>query len=249
MTRDDFAGLHDPTAPLVLYNVWDAGSAMAVAEAGARALATGSLSVAGAQGYEDGEELPFECLLRTTAQIARRVDLPLTVDVETGYGDTAADVEDNARAVREAGAVGCNLEDRIIATSALRDTAEQCERIAAARAAGLFVNARTDLFLGPLMAGEDPNRTELVDPAIDRAAAYRDAGADGFFVPGLSDPALLERLCKAVALPVNTMQLDGMGSAAELGRLGVARISYGPAPWRAAMAGVTRTAEELYAAA
>ncbi|WP_379546061.1 isocitrate lyase/phosphoenolpyruvate mutase family protein [Qipengyuania sp. DSG2-2] len=235
MTRDDFAAHHRAAEPLVLFNIWDAGSARAVAEAGAKAIATGSLSLAGAQGFDDGEQMPFDALLTTVRQIAGAIDLPLTVDIETGYASDLEGLVQNAVQLRDAGAIGCNLEDRVIGTEELREVSEQCDRIRAVSDAGLFVNARTDLFLGPLMAGQDPNREELVEEAIERAAHYKDAGAGGLFVPGLSDPDLIRSLCDAVDLPVNIMRLDGMASNAALGALGVARISHGPGPWRAAM--------------
>ena len=235
MTVEDFAALHDSADPLILFNVWDAGSARAVAETGARAIATGSLSMAGAQGVDDGENLPFDGLLQTVQQIAGAIDLPLTVDFETGYAGDVSTLARNAGALRESGAVGCNIEDRLIDQPGLRDVDEQCERIETVAAEGLFVNARTDIFLGPLMAGDDPNRPELLEAAIERAHRYRDAGAGCFFVPGLGDPALLGELCERTEIPVNAMRLDGMIANGRLGRLGVSRISYGPAPWREAM--------------
>lgn len=248
MTKTDFQALHDASDPLILFNIWDAGSAVAVAGTGAKAVATGSLSLAGSQGFDDGEAIPFDALLRTVRQIASAIALPLTVDIETGYGDGTPALSANAKALAEAGAVGCNLEDRLHGTDGLRGAEEQAERIAAAVDAGLFVNARTDLFLGPLMAGEDPNRDDLVKAAIERAAVYRGAGAGCLFVPGLSDPALIEALCDNVDMPVNVMRLDGMPGNAELGGLGVARISYGPAPWRSAMEHTAAAARAALAA-
>ena len=247
MTIEEFAALHTSADPLVLFNIWDAGSATVVARAGAKAIATGSLSLAGSQGFEDGEALPFDALLATVRQITRSCGLPLSVDVETGYSESACGVRDNINALREAGAIGCNLEDRLIAGKGLRDKRDQFERIEAAASAGMFVNARTDLFLEPLMAGENPNRPELVDAATERAAAYADAGAGCFFVPGLSSPELIERICREVSLPINVMRLDGMPSNRDLADLGVARISYGPAPWRDAMAQVQDAAREAFA--
>lgn len=246
MTKNDFAGLHRSGDPLVLFNVWDAGSAIAVAEAGAKAIATGSHSLAGSQGYDDGEHIPFTRLVETARQIADAVDLPVTVDIEAGYATNLTDLAHNADALTHAGVIGCNLEDRLIRAGGLRAIEEQAERIAAVDREGLFVNARTDTFLGPMMAGEDPNQIELVHAAVERAAAYRAAGAGSFFIPGLSDPDMIAQVCDAVALPVNVMRLPEMVSNAELTRLGVARISYGGAPWRAAMAGVTEAARAVF---
>ncbi|MEL6528893.1 MAG: isocitrate lyase/phosphoenolpyruvate mutase family protein [Pseudomonadota bacterium] len=246
MTVEIFAALHRASDPLILFNVWDAGSARAVADAGAKAIATGSLSLAGAQGYDDGERIPFAQLHQTARQIAESVGLPITVDIEAGFASDCETLGRNAAALREIEVIGCNLEDRLIQTSFLRPAEEQAERIAAVAEAGLFVNARTDLFLGPLMAGEDPNRAELVEAAIERAAVYRSAGAGCFFIPGLSNPEMIAEICQAVDLSVNVMRLPGMVSNAELAQLGVARISYGPGPWREAMASVTEAAKAAF---
>ena len=246
MSRDHFAALHQPGTPLVLFNIWDAGSATAVAKAGAKAIATGSASLAGAQGFDDGEALPFETLLATAKQIAATVDLPLTVDFESGFADDLDALGSNARLLSGTGAVGCNLEDRLIGEGGLRDADDQAQRIATVSASGLFVNARTDIFLEALGAGEDANRPELVDAAIARADVYADAGAGCFFAPGLSDPALIAQLVKAAQLPVNIMRLPAMVSNAELAGLGIARISYGPGPWRDAMAAVESAAAEAF---
>ena len=245
MTKDEFAALHTPSGPLVLFNIWDAASAAAVARAGAKAIATGSAGLAGAQGYDDGEAIPFDVLVATAEQIALTTKgLPLSVDIESGFADTIGQLSANAAALMNIGVVGCNLEDRLIEAGGLRVTSEQAERISAVNAAGLFVNARTDIFLGQLMAGENPNRADLVDQAIERALAYGEAGAGCLFVPGLSDPDLIGAICEAAGIPVNAMRLPGMVSNAELAKLGVARISYGPGPWRDAMAGVEAAARE-----
>lgn len=243
MTKDQFAALHNSVDPLILFNIWDAGSARAVASTKAKAVATGSFSLAAAQGFADGEQLPFAALLETARSISRAVDLPLSVDFEAGYGEPLATLADNARALADAGAIGCNLEDRGTAGAGLRDADEQAERIAAADAAGLFVNARTDVFLGPMMAAENPNRPELLEQAIARAAIYHRAGAGCFFAPGLSDPALIAALSRAVPLPINIMRLDGMIPNREFGAIGVSRISYGPAPWRQAMDDLAKRAQ------
>ncbi|MEO1487922.1 MAG: isocitrate lyase/phosphoenolpyruvate mutase family protein [Pseudomonadota bacterium] len=244
MTRDDFAALHTKDAPLVLFNIWDAGSAQAVAKAGAKVIATGSASLAGALGYEDGEAIGIDELLTMVRRISASIPLPLSVDFETGFASDLHGLSANAAALYEAGAIGCNLEDRLLDGSGLRAVEEQAARIKTVAAAGLFVNARTDTFLAELMAGKDPNRTELIDEALERAHAYCETGAGSFFVPGLSDPALILQVCEASPIPVNVMRLPGMVSNGELANLGVARISYGPGPWRAAMASVESEARE-----
>ncbi|MEL7197601.1 MAG: isocitrate lyase/phosphoenolpyruvate mutase family protein [Pseudomonadota bacterium] len=242
MTTQDFAALHTASDPLVLYNIWDAGSALAVERCGAKAIATGSLSLAGAQGFADGQQLPFEALLTTVHQIAAAIDLPLTVDFEAGFAEDKETLQSNGKALRNAGAIGCNFEDQLIGSTGLRDAAEQAERIALLVSTGLFVNARTDTFLEVLMAGGDPNQSDLVDAAIARGEAYAKAGAGCFFVPGLSDPNTIAQICKTIPIPVNVMRLPGMASNQELAALGVSRISHGPGPWRDAMASVEKAA-------
>ncbi len=244
--KSEFAQLHRGDAPLVLYNIWDAGSARAVAKAGAAAIATGSQSLAGAQGFADGEEIPFEQLLVTVRQIAAAIDLPLTVDFEAGFAGDADMLANNALALAGTGAVGCNFEDQLIGGEGLRDVQEQAERIAILDQAGLFVNARTDTFLDPLKAGEDPNRADLVKAAIARGLAYKEAGAGCFFIPGLSNPDMIAQICRALAMPINVMRLPGMVSNTQLGALGVARISYGPGPWRDEMARIEAEAQAAF---
>lgn len=244
MTRiEQFAALHVAGDPLILFNIWDAGSAVAVARAGAKAVATGSASVAGANGLEDGETVPLDLVLANAARIAAAVDLPVTIDFESGYGVTAAEVGQSVAALAQTGAVGLNLEDQRIGGGGLYPVDEQCARIAAAAATGLWVNARTDLFI---QAEPQSRNRALLDTALERAAAYADAGARSFFVPLLLDPELIGTLCSACPLPVNIMAMPGCPSAAELSRLGVARISHGPGPWRAAMGYVEEQARTTF---
>ncbi len=242
MNIQEFAALHKAADPLVLYNIWDAGSARAVQRSGAKAIATGSLSLAGAQGFADGQQLPFEALLVTVRQIFAVIDLPLTVDFEAGFAHDIKTLKANAASLRAEGTIGCNFEDRLIGAEGLRNISEQAERIGVLAEAGLFVNARTDTFLEVLMAGGDPNQTPLVDSAIARAEAYAKAGAGCFFIPGLSDPDMIAKICDAIPIPTNVMRLSEMVSNKELARLGVSRISYGPGPWSDAMARVEELA-------
>lgn len=201
----DFTQLHVPGQPLVLYNIWDAGGAKAVAKAGAKAIATGSWSVAAAQGYGDGQKIPLDLLLQIVARITETVELPVTIDFEGCYAEAPESVAANVSRVIEAGAIGINFEDQIVGGEGLHPMEAQCGRIAAARrAAGtaevpLFINARTDLFL---KEKDDSKHEGLMAEAKERAAAYAEAGASGFFVPGLTDPALIRNVCEAVSLPV-----------------------------------------------
>lgn len=227
--------LHVKGDPLVLYNIWDAGSAKAVAAAGAPAVATGSWSVAAAQGYPDGEAIPLDLVTRIAERIVASVAVPVTVDFEGGYAVEPERLTETAAALIATGVAGVNFEDQAVGGEGLHDVAVQAARIGALRAAAdaadvpLYVNARTDLFL---KEQDRARHTGLVDAAIERAAAYAEAGASGFFVPGLVDAEAIARLAKAVALPLNVMVLPGLPERAALAAAGVARISHGPGPYR-----------------
>ena len=228
---DDFARLHVAGDPLVLFNAWDAGSATAVANSGARAIATGSASVSMANGFGDGQEVPLAFALENAARIARAVDLPVTVDFEGGYAEDAEGLTANARRLAESGAIGCNFEDQIVGTDRLYEVTNQVERIGALRAGvgeRFFLNLRTDLFL---KAPAEAHDRALADQAIARGKAYAEAGADGFFIPGLADLSLVETICKAVSLPVNAMHLPNGPSRADWAGAGIARVSHGPFPF------------------
>ncbi len=241
-----FAALHRPGDPVILYNIWDAGSAQAVAAAGAKAIATGSASVAAANGFGDGEGLPIELALANAARIAASVDLPVTVDFEGGYALAPEEVAANVSRLAESGAIGCNFEDQVVGGAGLHAISDQVARIRAIReavGAGFFLNARTDIFL---QAAPDTHDDNKVDAAIERAEAYADAGASGVFVPGLVNLALLERVCAASPVPVNFMALPGGPSAADVAGVGVARISHGPFPHMAAIKALTEAAAAIY---
>lgn len=244
-----FRALHQPGRPLILFNIWDVGSAKAVAAAGALALATGSWSVAAANGFADGEKMPLEFALANLRRITAATPLPVTVDLESGYGDSAQAVGRTVAAAIDAGAIGCNLEDSLPADGSLRDAREQAERYRQARAAAqacgveLFLNARTDVFFQRPAAQHDES---MVVQAVERAKIYADAGADGLFVPGLIDESLLQALVAAVALPINVMVGEGTPPFARLAELGVARISHGPGPYLGAMRALQQAAAALH---
>jgi len=230
-----FAALHVPGNPLVLYNVWDAGSAQAVARAGAKAIATGSASVAEANGFTDGEEVPMDFAIANAKRIVSAVDLPVTVDFEGGYASDPASVERNVASLVATGAIGCNFEDQKVGTDELYPISDQAQRISAVRkAAGgnFFINARTDFFLKAPM---ETHNLAMVEHALERARAYADAGANGFFVPLLGDLGLLEQMCLSSPLPINFMTYPSCPSDRELAEVGVARISHGPFPHRTLM--------------
>lgn len=245
MTKTDtFRALHVKGDPLILFNIWDAGSARAVEEAGAKAIATGSYGVAEALGFHDGEALPFDLVLDNARRIVATCDLPVSVDLEAGYGASSDGVAKSAAQVAQAGAVGINMEDRHAGTEAPMPVGEAAERIAAAAASGLFVNARTDVYRGRKPEEIGP---ALVDQVLARAHAYAEAGASGLFVPFLGDHPSIAAICDGSPLPVNVLWGPGRGSHAQLAALGVARISYGHGPWAAAMGWLTDQARAVFA--
>lgn len=230
-----FRALHLAGRPLVLFNIWDVGSAKAVAAAGARALATGSWSVASANGFADGEHVPLDFAIDNLARIARATDLPVTIDLESGYGETAAEVARSVARAIEAGAIGCNLEDSFPHDGSLRDVGDQAERIAEARkvaSKAFFINARTDVFFQKPAEAHDE---AMVRAALERGKEFAKAGADGLFAPGLVDEALIGELALSSPLPLNIMVEANTPSRARLAGLGVARVSHGPRPYLAMM--------------
>ena len=239
-----FKALHVPGDPLVLFNIWDAGSAKAVAGAGAKAIATGSFGVAESQGFADGEGFPLERALDVVSSVIRAVDLPVTFDMESGYGANADAVAKSAALAFATGAAGVNMEDRMPGETALLPVSEASERIAAAAASGLFVNARCDVYRG--LKAEDYGQ-HLIDAVLERAEAYAAAGAGGLFVPFLGDHPTIKAICAASPLPVNILWGQGRGTKAELAALGVARISYGHGPWAAAMTWLGQQAGAVFA--
>jgi 2-methylisocitrate lyase-like PEP mutase family enzyme len=239
-----FGDLHVPGNPLILYNIWDAGSAKAVADAGAKAIATGSWGVACAHGYKDGETFPVELVLANLTQILRLTDLPATLDFESGYGAGPAEVETSVARAVDAGAAGINIEDKDPVTRQLFSTADAAARIKAAAESGLWINARADLFI---VTPKEQHDAALVDEVVERAKAYADAGANSLFVPYMYDGALIGRLCERSPLPVNILVGDGIPGIKALAELGVARISHGHGPWAKAMDDLTASARDAMA--
>jgi 2-methylisocitrate lyase-like PEP mutase family enzyme len=200
MNRTDkaarFAELHVKGAPLLLYNAWDAGSAKSVLDAGAKAIATSSWSVAEAQGYRDGEAIPIKLAEQIIARITATIDAPITVDFEGGYSEDDRELAENISRLLDLGVIGINFEDRVVKGSGLYEIDRQAHRVAAIRNAAqqkgiaLFINARTDVFFV-----EDRDPAQSVGAALQRGMAYAAAGASGFFIPGLRDEALIGRIC------------------------------------------------------
>ena len=252
MTMQDkaaaFRALHVAGSPLILFNAWDAGSAKAVAKAGAAAIATGSWSIAAANGLPDGEKVDRSLHLRTIASIAGAVDLPVTGDLESGFSAQPEGVGETVSLAIDQGAIGCNLEDSYPADGSLRPVEEAAERFRSARSAadaalpGFFINARTDVFF---QKPAEEHSLAMVEEAIERGRAYADAGADGLFVPFVTDIGLIRELASRSPLPLNVMRMSTTPSIAELADAGVARISHGPYPYVLAMDALERAAREI----
>jgi 2-methylisocitrate lyase-like PEP mutase family enzyme len=246
-TFENFAKLHVPGEPLVLFNVWDAGSAAAVAKSGAQAIATGSASVSMANGYGDGEEVPLDVALTNAARVVKAAGLPVTIDFEGGYATDLSGLTANGERLAETGAIGCNFEDQVVGTDRLYDIADQVERIGALRmgvGSDFFLNLRTDLFL---KAPANAHDAALADQAIARGTAYAGAGANGFFIPGLANLSLVEKICRAVDLPVNAMNLPAGPTRAQWASAGIARVSHGPFPFMAMQGWLTGEAKAALA--
>jgi 2-methylisocitrate lyase-like PEP mutase family enzyme len=230
---ETFAALHVPGDPVVLYNIWDVGSALAVIAAGAKALATGSHPVADANGWPDGQQVPIDFALANAKRIADAVELPLTVDFEGAYSTDPEQGGAKVARLAATGAVGCNFEDQVIGGEGVHPLDLQARRIAAIRKAvgdQFFINARTDLFLKTQTYDD-----ALVGEVIERGKAFADAGASGFFVPRLADPKQIERVVRDVPLPLNVIAFPGAPETSVWANAGVARISHGPFPHRALM--------------
>jgi len=239
---ETFAALHVPGDPVILYNIWDVGSALAVVGAGAKALATGSHPVADANGWPDGQKVPMEFAFANAKRIVEAVDVPLTVDFESAYSDDPEEGGANVARLKETGAVGCNFEDQVIGGEGLHPLDLQVKRIAAIRRAvgsDFYINARTDLFLKTQTYDD-----ALIDEVVRRGKAFADAGASGFFVPRMADSRHIERVVGEVPLPLNLIAFPGAPPKQEWADAGVARISHGPFPHRALMAKLEEMARE-----
>ena len=242
-----FRALHRGQRILLLPNAWDVSSARVIEEAGFGAIATTSAGIAFTLGYPDGQRISRNEMLQAVSRIAAALKVPVTADVEAGYGDRPEDAAETALAVIESGAVGMNLEDASgDANHPLVDVLLQLEKIVAvqqaAQTAGvpIVLNARTDVYL--LQVGPAEKR---YDQAVRRLAAFRDAGADCAFLPGLRDAATIGRMVKDLDFPLNILAGPGSPSVSELQKLGVARVSLGSSPMRATLGLLGRMAEEL----
>lgn len=233
-----FHALHEDL--IVLPNCWDAASAAVIEHAGAKALATSSAAVAWSLGAQDGNVLDRGLMLEHLRRICTVANVPVSCDVEGGFGDSAADLAETTRLVIEAGAVGVNLEDAL--AGALRPVDEAADRVRVVREAAetagvdLFINGRTDSYL---------LGTADFDDTVARAAAYLEAGASGIFVPGVTDVDVVSRLTAAIDAPVNILVGPGAPSVRELRDAGARRISAGSSLAGAIFGHIDRASREL----
>jgi 2-methylisocitrate lyase-like PEP mutase family enzyme len=240
-----FRELHHTGRILVLPNAWDAASARVFEQAGFPAIGTTSAGVAWSLGHPDGQRVARQDALAAIRRIVRSVGVPVTADVERGLGTTPAELTETARELIDAGAVGVNLEDGRDG-GRLTPADVHVERIRAFRGVAdeagvpLFINARTDVYFLP---SDDP-RAQVAE-VLRRAALFVAAGADGLFVPGITEPEHMAEIARAVSVPVNVYAFAGVPSARELEALGVARVSVGCGPMQATLGLTRRIAEEL----
>ncbi len=243
-----FRTMHTSGDLLVLPNAWDAGSARIFEQAGFHAIGTTSAGIAYALGYADGEQMRREMMLDAVRRITRAVAVPVTADCEAGYAVTREALAETVQAAIGAGAVGMNIEGsqpsdgQLIAVDRMVEKIQTIRRVAEAAGLALVINARTDVYLHAI--GAPASR---FDHAVSRANAYREAGADCLYVPGVTDAEIIGRLVHMINGPVNIMVNPGCPSTAELTRLGVARVSLGAGPMRATLSLVRRIATELAA--
>ncbi len=242
-----FNELHRTTDPFVIGSVWDPASAVVFERAGFAALGTSSAGVAYSQGFPDGQVIPLDAMIEAIGRIVDSVRIPVSADMEAGFGTTPEAIAAACLRAIEAGAVGVNIEDAPAGGSgSLVDVDYQCEAIRRIRqaaqsiGAGLFINARTDAFW--LRLWDEPER---IAQSIARARAYLEAGADGIFIPGALDPITVRTLTSAIDAPVNILAMPGCPDIGHLRELGVRRLSQGSGPARAALGLSRRIALEL----
>jgi 2-methylisocitrate lyase-like PEP mutase family enzyme len=245
--ENQFHQLHHNNELLVLPNIWNPLGAMLLEETGYKAIATASASVAYANGYQDGEKIPFDELILILQNIAKSVKIPVTADVESGYTQSNSVLKENIKKLVDTGIAGINFEDSHHEELKLFTKEEQSEKInlirktASEKGSHLFINARTDVFLKQ----NHLSKEEKLAEAIERGNAYRDAGADGFYPIFLKEKENIKTVIEEVQLPVNILMLPGIPDFNELKKIGVARISLGPGFLKFAVNSMKNIAEKL----
>jgi 2-methylisocitrate lyase-like PEP mutase family enzyme len=239
--------LHHTGKILILPNIWDPLGALLLQDLGYPAVATASASVAYSNGFNDGEHIPFDDVLKILRQIATSVAIPVTADIESGYSDSAGKLKDNTLRLLDTGIVGINVEDTDKKTGRLYQIDEQYERLrviqksAQDRDVPLFINARTDV----LLRGNFPSAEAAYEEIVRRGRAYKDAGAGCFYPITLSDPADIGRVVAAVDMPVNLLAMPGLPDIESLEKMGVARLSLGPGFLKTALSAMKNAAQRL----
>ena len=237
-----FRALHAGPKLLILPNAWDAGSARVIESAGAKAIATSSAAVAWARGYPDGQLLPFESLLATLDEIVRIVRIPVSADIESGYAPTVTEIDDRIACVVDTGAVGVNIEDGTEPPDLLCAKIERAKAVAARAGVDLWINARVDVYIRKQASGE-----AAFEETVQRAALYREAGADSIFVPALVDGGTIAHMIPRIALPFNALAWPGLPDAAWLESFGVRRLSAGAGLGKASLDRTFRLANAFLA--
>ncbi|OMF57010.1 dihydrouridine synthase [Paenibacillus sp. FSL R5-0490] len=247
LKANTFHRLHQQSSTFVLPNAWDVISAKMFEECGFKAIGTTSAGIAASLGYLDGQSIPLNKMVETIENIAKSVNVPVSADIEAGYGVTVEEVLETVKAVAAAGAIGINLEDGTgDPDSPIFDISSQEEKIAAIKELSessnmrLFINARTDLFW--LNAGDSSTRLR---EAVKRAKAYQDAGADCIFIPGLTDRKYIKKIREEVSCPINLLVDPEMHSISELSEIGIERLSCGSVPFRATLTYLRSIGEEI----
>ena len=226
--------------PLILPNIWDVAGARLLESLGAKAVATTSGGVAWSLGYQDGGDMPVMLQARLAGEIVQAVEIPVTMDFEAGYSDKPSAVAENLKPLIDAGIAGINIEDGTDEVALLAKKIEAIKRLTSSLGVDLFINARTDVYLQDLVADK-----KKVQETLDRAAAYQAAGADGLFVPGLTDTADIAQITERITLPVNLMASPDLPKATDLAKLDVRRLSAGTALAQIAYKQVARLAENF----
>ncbi|WP_408009955.1 isocitrate lyase/phosphoenolpyruvate mutase family protein [Pseudalkalibacillus sp. A8] len=244
---EDFRKLHQLSSTFVLPNAWDAMSAKMFEEGGFRAIGTTSAGIAASLGYQDGQQIPFDQMLTVLDRIVQAVNVPVSADIEAGYGKTVEEIVKNVQRIIETGVVGINIEDGTGDPDApVEEISSQVEKITAikelssATEPGLFINARTDLYW--LDIGDPSSRFQKT---LDRVKAYEEAGADCIFVPGLNDKETIQYLRAEISCPINLLVSPDLPSLKELSKIGIERVSTGSAPFRATVTLLKKVSEEI----
>ncbi|MCM3243199.1 MULTISPECIES: isocitrate lyase/PEP mutase family protein [Cytobacillus] len=247
LKAETFHRLHQQPSTFVLPNAWDVISAKMFEECGFKSIGTTSAGIAASLGYLDGQSIPLNKMVETIENIAKSVNVPVSADIEAGYGQTVDEVLETVKAVAAAGAIGINLEDGsgdpnrpIFEISSQKEKIAAIKELSESRNMPLFINARTDIYW--LNIGDSPT---LLQEALKRAKAYQAAGADCIFIPGLTDMKIIKKIREEISCPINLLVDPEMPSLTELSNIGIERLSCGSVPFRATLTYLRTISEEI----